>query len=251
MTIEVLSLAGTGFPDGGDGVLESFLAALPPDRFRGRIVRYPADFGMRGTTYADSRAAGLYSLGQAAAECESRGVSYLVAGYSQGAVVAGDFAAALGPASLCVGAALIADGYRPAGEGVLQAGHQMAPGYGIGGQRPIHGVRAWWVSAPGDPICALPAGNPLRMVADLAEYFSLRGPAEATVWMARALARVAEGRLQPWWRVEHWRDWGGAAAFARGYLFDGRHTLDYVRYGYTHALAQAVVAELGPPGGTG
>ncbi|WP_306365486.1 hypothetical protein [Nocardia sp. CC227C] len=45
---------------------------------------------------------------------------------------------------------------------------------------------------------------------------------------------------------QHWRTWGGAVAYARGYLLDSRHTLDYVRHGHAQALADTVNREVAP-----
>jgi hypothetical protein len=165
----------------------------------------------------------------------------ILSGYSQGAVIAGDVAAEIHAKSMVqynlIAVALIADGYRPPGVGLVPPGSQLSEGYGIAGQRPIPGVAAFWVSNWGDPISALPAGNPLRTVADLVGWFSFETPAAAANWGARMLDAVLSGRLQDWWAPWNWSGWAGALAFARGYLFDGRHTTDYIALGYTAALA--------------
>lgn len=239
--IAVLMLGGTGFPHGGDGVSEDFLSRLDPHRFAPRIVSYTASgFGL-GDPYARSVASGVTSLYQAA-DHEDR---FVLAGYSQGAVAAGDAAAQL-PAHLrerCAGVALIADGRRPAGQHSSTPGHLLCPGYGVIDQRPIPAADfpVFWASAPGDPICALPAGNPLRSIADTVTWMSLRNPAEAIQWGAAVLNKAFRERsFQHWWAWRNRRDWDGAADFARGFLFDGRHTYDYLRHGHTQSLADAL-----------
>lgn len=249
----VLALPGTGHPNGGDGVTESFLACFDSDLYDVRIVPYAAAFGGTEMPFEESRQTGYKAL--VAVLTELNGKPVVLSGYSQGAVIAGDLAhdiaAGLGPAGVAVdirAVALIADGYRPRGIGVVPAGdpNGVAEGYGIAGERPIpdHFFPTFWVSAWGDPIAALPAGNPLRTVADLVGWFSIRSPQDALNWGARMLDAVISGRMQDWWNPVKWPGWAGALAFARGYLFDGRHTDDYIIHGYTRALGAAVRAHL-------
>lgn len=240
--IVVLSLSGTGFPDPArpDPIIADFHAKLDKSRFEPRVVGYPATFGGAEPSYEVSRAAGARAL-YAALDVLAPGTPVIVSGYSQGAVIAGDVAAEIVIEDLfrynLAAVALIADAYRPAGEGLALSGIPLAQGYGIAGQRRIPLVPTWWVSAWGDPISALPAGNPLRSVADLVGWYSLRSPAEITHWGAKMLDAVVAGRLQDWWAPWKWAGWNGALAFARGYLFDGRHNADYIRLGYTTLLA--------------
>lgn len=238
--IDVLAMPGTGYPNGGDSVTESFLEHLDKKRFRTSIVSYPASgFGL-AASYGDSRDAGITALRKRMNTSDR----FVLAGYSQGAVVAGDLAARLSPedARRCAGVALIADGRRPAGKHSSTPGQPLCPGHGIVDERPIPAGRfpVFWASAPGDPICALPAGNPLRTVADMIEWFAVRSPEEVVRWGAKTLDKVTARQLQHWWMIDRWQDWGGAAAFARGFVFDGRHTVDYVRFGHTRSLADAV-----------
>lgn len=236
----VLSLPGTGFPDSADPITADFHARLDTRLFDPVLVKYPATFGGAETSYEVSRAAGARALYEALDALPS-GTPVILSGYSQGAVIAGDVAAEVMIEDMfqynVVGVALIADGYRPEGVGLVPSGQTLAEGYGIAGQRNILGVPTFWVSAWGDPIAALPAGNPLRTVADLVGWYSLRTPAEAVNWGAKMLDAVVSGRLQDWWAPWKWAGWAGALAFARGYLFDGRHTTDYIKFGYTEALA--------------
>ncbi|WP_431954150.1 hypothetical protein [Nocardia lijiangensis] len=235
--IDVLIMPGTWHPH-GDGIGAAFAASLDPDRFSSRIVPYPADYG-RTMPYADSLVVGRKAL-IAAIEASNRRV--VLAGYSQGAAIAGDIAASVGRGEFAqvVACALIADPLRPEGKclGVDPGG------YGIAGQRDVPNVPTYWVAAPGDPITALPAGNPLRSIADLSGYFSLSSPQAALRWGQSLIDVAGRRQLQRWWSPQYWRSWSGAVAFARGYLVDGRHTDDYIRHGHAERLAQRLNAEV-------
>ncbi|WP_051407498.1 PE-PPE domain-containing protein [Nocardia sp. CNY236] len=232
---DVLIVGGTWNSDGA-GACQVFADALDPKRFAPRMVAYPADYG-RQLSYADSVAVGRRALLEAAEAAERRVV---LAGFSQGAAIAGDLAAAAGHGALpqleVVACALIADPLRPAGAGI----DGDPGGYGIAGQRPITDIPAYWAAAPGDPITALPAGNPLRSIADLSAYFGLGSPEAMLRWGQSLLEVATRRRLQRWWSPRNWRTWGGAIAYARGYLFDGRHTDDYLRHGHARRLAEAL-----------
>ncbi|TQM29851.1 alpha/beta fold hydrolase [Nocardia bhagyanarayanae] len=233
--IDVLIVGGTWNPN-GETVTASFAAALDGTRFVSRMVPYPADYG-RQVAYADSLAAGRNALIDAIESTPNR---VILAGYSQGAAIAGNVAAEIGRGELphleVVACALIADPLRPIGR---YLGSDPG-GYGIAGQRPVPNIPTYWAAAPGDPITALPSGNPLRLIADLSAYFSMAGPGAALRW-GRSLIDVASRKqLQRWWSLENWRSWAGAIAYARGYLLDGRHTDDYVREGHAQQLAEAL-----------
>ncbi|PXX65409.1 PE-PPE domain-containing protein [Nocardia tenerifensis] len=237
--IDVLIVGGTWNPH-GDRVTAAFADALDPRRFTVRMVPYPADYG-RHVAFADSVAAGRRALIEAIEATPNR---VLLAGYSQGAGIAGDLAAEIGQGLLpqleVVACALIADPLRPAGRCL----GKDPGGYGVIGQRNITGVPAYWVAAEGDPITALPTGNPLRLVADLSAYFSLSSPAAMVRWGQHIIDLATRRQLQRWWSPENWRAWGGAVAYARGYLFDGRHTEDYLRYGHARLLAETINREV-------
>lgn len=243
MTINAFILAGTGFPDGGDGICETFLAHLD-ERFFPQIVRYPATFGGTRGAWARSRAAGRKALIDA---IRSTNNLALIGGYSQGAGIAGDLAAEIGRGALpdleVVGCALIADPNRPPG-GRLP-GELPASGYGIAGSRRIDNVPTWWAAAEGDPITALPVGSPLRSIADIAEFYSLASPADAAAWGQALIERARAGRWQRWWSIENWQSWGGAARYAYNYTpLGGRHTRAYVDEGLCVRLAEAVNREV-------
>ncbi|WP_280452267.1 hypothetical protein [Nocardia cyriacigeorgica] len=240
--IDVLILPGTGHGRTGDGISLAFADALDPSRFAPRIVPYPAEYG-NPRPYAESRRLGRRALLDAIPVRRS----FVLAGYSQGAGIAGDLARDIVehmPGALAdhlVGCALISDPLRPAGAGMPH--RPPAPGYGIAGTRDVPAVPTWWAAAEGDPITALPAGNPLRSVADVSEWWSLAGPAEVTRWGADLVEKCRAGTYQRWWSLANWRSWAGAMAFARGYLWDGRHTTDYLVHGHVQALADTVNRE--------
>lgn len=245
--IDVLMMAGTGHGTTGEDISDTFGKMLRPNHFQFTYIPYPATYGGGEAAYAESTRKGYAALLGAAQRRAAEGREVVFGGYSQGAEPAGrlaaDAAAGTVPLPNIVGCALIADPYRPAGAG----GTELPPAQfsGILPPRSIPSrLPSWYAAAPGDPITALPPGNPLRSVADLTEWFSLRTPEDAIRWGADCLRKIAEGRLQPWWRPEHWRDWGGALAYANGYLFDGRHTAAYIREGHVEALAEAVSREL-------
>lgn len=246
MMLEVLWLGGTGFGNGGDGVSQDFAIAL--DKHSSvrsfRYVPYPADYGQH-YSYAESLVIGREALVEAI-----RDSSYpvIIGGYSQGAAAAGDVAADYAHGLLLDldirAAVLIADPLRP--EGATAGGTVIGRprGYGIAGTRRIDGtLPVYWVANEGDPITALPRGNPLRSIADLTEFMAATAdPARAEALMLKIITKVSQARLQQWWSWENWRTWGGALAYAKGYLFDGRHTEDYVRLGLCETAAQAVMA---------
>lgn len=238
MSIDFLWLPGTGFSAGPDGISSAFGAALDRSRFEFIPLRYPADFGVR-MPYETSVIAGRQVLVNAIRATPNR---VIIGGYSQGAAVAGSLAAAIGrgeyPDLEVEACALIADPGRPPGAGC--PGLPTASGYGISGSMPVRGLPTYWAAAEGDPITALPAGNPLRSVADLTTWMSLGSPGDAQRWGADLLDRTRAGRWQRWWSIENRRSWGGAVAYARGYLVDGKHTLSYLNEGLAVGLAHAI-----------
>lgn len=250
---DVLMLPGTGFPHGGDPILQGFFDALDPERFRCVQVPYAAVYGGTGAPYVDSQQSGRVALMTALRESTASRV--VIGGYSQGAVIAGDLAddfsrGAPGEVDvrpLIMGVALIADAKRPAGGGLKYRTSGIptlhaAPYYGIAGARPISwpGVPVWWASVDDDPITALPAGNPLRTVADLSRWYSIRTPIDIVTWGARTLADVSAGRVQDWWAPWKWQGWAGATRYADNYLFGERHTTAYLNQGHCATLARAI-----------
>ncbi|MRH86195.1 PE-PPE domain-containing protein [Nocardia sp. SYP-A9097] len=237
--IDVLIVGGTWAPY-GESVTDTFSRTLDLSRFAPRMVPYPADYGGK-VPYAESSAAGKSALLQAIGKSSNRVV---IAGYSQGAAIAGDLAAEIGsglwPNLEVLACALIADPLRPAGRSV----GPDPGGYGIAGQRTVTEIPTFWAAAPGDPITALPAGNALRLVADLSQYFCMSSPEAALRWGRSLVDAVLYRRIQRWWVPRNWSAWSGALAYARGYLTDGRHTDDYVRFGHAACLAETINREV-------
>lgn len=242
--IDVIWLGGTGYGEFPEGVSAAFAKALDQDRFRFRYVRYPGSYG-HPLSYAESVIEGRRLLLEAIRATPNLVV---LGGFSQGAGISGDVAAEIAagqhPDLEVVGCALIADPSRPEGAGI---GRAPAGGYGIEGQRPIFGpvkFPVYHAAAPGDPICALPEGNPLRSIADLTEWYSLSSPEAAFHWAQDLVDRARSNRWQRWWSIENIRTWGGAIGFARNYLpkpiGNGRHGEAYITEGFCRSLATAV-----------
>lgn len=237
--IDVLIMGGTWNPN-GEGVTATFAAGLDPTRFAPRMIPYPADYGGQ-VPYVDSLAAGRRTLIKAIESTPNR---VILAGYSQGAAIAGDVAAEIGrglwPHLEVTACALIADPLRPAGQSI----GKEPGGYGVAGQRWIPFIPTYWVAAEGDPITALPPGNALRLIADLSQYFCLSDPAAMLRWGQSLVDIALQQRLQRWWSPKNWSTWTGTLAYARGYLLDGRHTDDYIRLGHTTRLAETINREV-------
>ena len=226
--IDVLWLAGTFNPN-GEGISDDFLKRLDPKRFRYRYVSYPADYG-RTMSYAESTRLGELALDRAVRECPG---AVVVGGYSQGAAIAGNYAAKADQWGKVIGCALIADPLRDGSRATVNGN---PGGYGIGGQRPIASKRTLTVAAWGDPITSLPAGNYLRSIADFSEFMGR----DVNAWALNIASKIINGQLQPWWRWSNRRDWAEAGRWLRGYTQDGRHTNAYVTEGLTKQLADAV-----------
>jgi hypothetical protein len=245
--IDVVVLDGTGFPHGGTGIVGEFVNNLDRARFRPVVVDYPATYGGLGSAYASSRAAGRAAALRAIADSPN---SVVLAGYSQGAGIAGDVADEIGRGEhfeLDVRAcALIADPARPRLCGLPR--ETPASGYGVSGERAVWGIPTFWAAAEGDPITALPEGNPLRSLADTTEYFSLASPVDAIRWGQALLDRAKAHRWQRWWSIGAVRDWGGAMQYADNYLPPpigaGRHTIAYLELGLCARLAATINREV-------
>lgn len=114
--------------------------------------------------------------------------------------------------------------------------------YGLAGLRgdfPPH-TRLFDLANPRDCICATPAPpHPLRSFKDLSERFSLIDPVE---WGVQTTQAVSTGTWQNGYRFSSLPSWWDAGALARGYLFDGQHTLWYLPH--FQALANQLDAYL-------
>jgi hypothetical protein len=235
----VIHLRGTNEPLDVHGISLSYLYRLDPNRFRIVTPNYPADYGLR-KSFAESNAAGRAKVLELIRSIEG---PIILSGYSQGAYIMGDLARDIAMSqfddilpSRIEAVTLLADPKRPEGEGIPP----YPGGYGIAGQRDIPDIPVFWATASRDPISALAADNPLRSAADLTAAFTL-SPLGWDEWAADMLAKLAHRQLQPWWMF--WLRpgrWGAAIDALNGYLFQGRHTDDYIREGVCARLAAAV-----------
>lgn len=181
----------------------------------------PTNLADRQTTYNDSRAEGTNKTRAKIAEVNQKCplTSYLLMGFSQGAVIAGDIAGEIGNGrgpvaqDLVVGVGLIADGRRQpnqvenAGPNPPGVGAEIAldilpiPGINLTGPRP-GGFgeltdRTYSLCAPGDLICDAPTianpvegltklmgaiNNPVHAMYNTTRYWSDNGQ-PATTWM--------------------------------------------------------------------
>ena len=237
-TITVLVCGGTSETGSWDtrtdvpGMLADSAKRLD-SRFRAQWVPYPAVYGT-SMPYDESVRLGAGAL--LSQIDQLIGAPFVLWGYSQGCDVVRQALALLEPGADCLGVGMLADPGRHPDQ---WAGMARKPeGYGIRGAFRIDNSRfpVWSLSAQGDPISSLPAGNPLRLIADLTDMMGLAGPAQRLAWFADMVAKITAGQLQPWWTADHWRDWGGALAFARGYVIDGRHTC------YAHEIVPGLLS---------
>ena len=170
-------------------VTASIGQAFPSSRVQPYTVPYTAQFnnpvgGVKQMSYDDSRAEGTKATVQAMTDMTNKCplTSYVLIGFSQGAVIVGDIASEIGDGrgpvddDLVLGVTLIADGRRqqgvgqeigpnPPGEGAEITLHEVPILAGMGltmtGPRPggfgsLDG-RTNEICAPGDLICAAPA----------------------------------------------------------------------------------------------
>ena len=224
MKTSIICVPGTGESYPGDtrrdvtGMLANVTRLLDPERFAFRWVGYPAEYG-RGMSYAESVAAGEQALIEA---IDLDPYPAIVLGYSQGSAIVGNVAARLDslPHLDVRAVAMFSDPLRDRRQ---YAPMPIAPeGYGACGERWIDDTRrhVWSFSAQGDPISSLPAGSPLRSLADWSDWMSTSDP---QAWARDIITDIRTRRMQRWWDIKNWRDWADALAFAKGLIQDGRH----------------------------
>lgn len=232
--IKVLLFRGTWAPLDGDGILGDFARQLSlwADV---EWVNYPASYGQ--PSYDISINQGVRMGLDALRRTDKLA---FVAGYSQGADVAGYLHALLNGTMPNVNkhdlsncevrnSFLIAD---PSRAKDAQTVGGPVGGWGIRGGRPV-GRGSYTIAVPGDPICAYPDG-PLRSFADFSAYY---GDPDA---VEKIRKRVREKSLQPWWRKPNPLEWGanwfGTLGWINNY-FSGFHTDQYIKRGYIKQLA--------------
>lgn len=222
-------------PGNRSAVAESVRRALDPSRVRFQYVEYAAAYGPATSphhlSYSESLRLGMDALAAAVAASPYRAV---VGGYSQGAAVAVRFARDRLPARRD----LIVDAVATLGDPHQPAHHGRS---GIAGALSVPRRRIS-LYVPGDPIADLPDGSPLRSVADLTKWMSIRTPDDVQRWALETLGDIADQRVQAWWQPWRWPDLASAAQYAGNYLYGTHHTLDYIRHGYALRLARAVEA---------
>jgi pimeloyl-ACP methyl ester carboxylesterase len=163
-----------------------------------RWVGYPAAYGST-MDYEESVAIGIAELWEIVQVYIGEGEQVVLVGYSQGAAIIRRFLAKLAAGGygdpsvfkdVIVGAALIADPYRPPGGTHLL--DTIPPGYGVAGAREI------WpdgylveVAAPRDPICASPYNSYIRTIADFSGFFSFE-PRDLIMWAKQTIIKIQE-----------------------------------------------------------
>lgn len=243
--ITVLCVAGTSevnantAPTPPIGLLALAGAKLDPERFIVKMVPYPAEYG-RPNSYAVSRGWGIDKLVKMS-QAEPGPVIWW--GYSQGAAIVGEAArqyAYMPNAGVDLrGVGVVADPWRAPDQPSGVDDNYRHKGYGIAGGRYLPegaGFPTWSITAASDPICDLPSGNPLRTIADATEFLSTSNP---RAWIEDLLVKAKKQQYQQWWNLRNIASWGGALAYLKGYLLDGRHTIAYIREGHLDRLANA------------
>lgn len=235
MTTDLLWCDGTWTrPESRSAVSEALRLRLAGTDVRFVYVDYPATFGP-ATSSGDVSPAESISVGMAAMRDAVRATPYpaMVGGYSQGAMVAVAYAREILPR----------DRYADV-RAVVTAGdpHQLVHvgRAGIAGPLSVPRERIS-VYAPGDPIADLPLGSPLRTLADLTEWMSIRSPEAGNRWAADLVDQVTRQRAQAWWAPWRWADLASAGQYAAGYLGTA-HTLDYITGGHIDRLTRRIVA---------
>lgn len=204
--------------------------------WRFAYVDYPAQFGpATGVDHMSMEASvalGVVALEDAVRATPVRRV--VVGGYSQGAIVALRFVRDVLPRELdleVMGLATIGDPHTETHNGRA----------GIAGPLRITNVPRFTYWAPGDPIADLPLGSPMRSLADLSAFMTLRSPEESRRWATEVGRRAAQRRLQSWWAPWRWTDLASVGWYVGNYLGTA-HTTDYVRQGLVKRLVDDLVS---------
>lgn len=232
--IDLLWLDGTwSRPKARSPVSEALRLAVDGARVRFRYVDYPAAYGPAtgqwDVSIAESVDQGVHALADAVRATPNLA---MVGGYSQGAMAAVDFARDVLPhdRSLEVLAvAALGNPYQP-----VHVGRG-----GIAGQLSVpRTLLSYYV--PGDPIADLPIGSPLRSIADVTEWMSIRSPEASWLWWQRSVFdRAIDAKYQAWWQPWRWRDLASSVDYVNGYL-GTKHTGDYITGGHVQRLARQI-----------
>lgn len=234
MTVDLLWCDGTwSTPTAHSAVSEALRKRLAGTDIRFVYVDYPAQFGP-ATDVDDIAPAESVSAGMVALRDAVRATPHLVmvGGYSLGAMVAIAYAREILPADPAAEVLAVTALGNP--HQLVHLGRSGIAG-ALSVPRPLLSVYA-----PGDPIADLPLGSPLRSVADLAEWMSVRSAPDALRWGEETLAKVPT-RLQRWWEPWRWPDLAAAPGQVQAYLGTA-HTADYVTGGYVDRLVSRLLA---------
>ncbi len=271
--VYILVCRGIGETPGDGTMLVRFLRkALPANKFQIDEIPWPASYGpvprLDGLDYGESLEVGMGMIYEALRELPPNSRAFLV-GFSAGATLAGNWAAHgrtwvaehAGPQANAnmwrlLGVGLVSDPMRPEGGGCE---FYTAPGFGVGGARPVpaypaNPFKTWWLSDPADMICSLERHSPIRTIADQTYAMSF-APGEFPEWIGDLLDRVKKRRWQPveipWWNLAAVRDqYQRALHDLLGYLQRGDHVQYGVRhvpghsFTYLEALAKLIRAEV-------
>lgn len=229
MTVDLLWCDGTwSTPTAHSAVSEALRKRLAGTDIRFVYVDYPAQFGP-ATDVDDIAPAESVSAGMVALRDAVRATPHLVmvGGYSLGAMVAIAYAREILPADPAAEVLAVTALGNP--HQLVHLGRSGIAG-ALSVPRPLLSVYA-----PGDPIADLPLGSPLRSIADLTAWMSIRSPEAASRWAADLVDRVARQRAQSWWAPWRWADLATAGRYAAGYLGTA-HTTDYITGGHVDRL---------------
>ncbi|OZC80584.1 hypothetical protein CH274_15555 [Rhodococcus sp. 06-418-5] len=221
--IVVILCRGIGEPY-GKNTLWLATRNLDPKRFLVVELEWSAQFGAIPVWNGQSFGASVHAAETALLELIRAYPGAVIVGYSGGAQVAGNVAAAHGlgrhPGLWIRAVGLLSDPSRHKSQLV---GLDRIDTQGIMGGRLITGgFHVWQLSAPGDPISDLPIGNGLAELAQFVEFWSLVDP---NAWIRDLTRKALMGRLK-WW--DHSIDWAGAYKWSLGYTRDKRHTSYHV-----------------------
>lgn len=231
MTIHVLLCDGTWNGNGGSAAAESLRRGLSK-KIKFSYVPYKGQFGpatgVNHVSAAESVNDGVKNLTRA---IEKTPHPVVVAGYSQGCLVAYKFAREVLPKRKDLDVRAIACMGNPhepehrGGRGGI-AEHLSLP----------KGLPLLSVWADGDPIADIHKAAPLRSVWDFTEYMSVRDLNSARRWLSDISGKVADGP-QGWWRRP---DFIESIRAANAYVFGTQHSLDYSRKGHALRLARMI-----------
>jgi len=231
----------------GEGIHER-LEVLRPGKFRIKRADYPARYA-DGMAYEESCRLGEVATLETIRDDE---LPCILLGYSQGADIAGTVARRIlrGQFSRLeiTGVGLVSDPRRDRRQ-IWDPVPNTDVGHGIAGERFIpetDEIPLWSIVAAADGITDLPAGNPLRSIADLSGAFST-APADARAWFGKIGQRILQGQMQDWWDPRKRDGWLGALGYLYGYAGPyekggGRHTAAYWMEGHLDRLAEAIAA---------